>query len=128
MNKQKDIKTSNFIIAKFMGYQLITPSMRSNPEFWRYSYWEHETDSEKYPPVIEDGLKYHLSWDWLIPVIDKIYSSDDYVEYKKSLNQFSDGIFINTKYIDSTYNQVVDYLKWYNSYKTVLQEQNKNKQ
>lgn len=71
---------------------------------------------------------YHSSWDWLMPVIDKIYSSDDYVKYKRYIEQFSDGIIINTKYIDSTYNQVVDYLKWYNSYKTVLQEQNKNKQ
>ena len=60
-------------------------------------------------------LQYHKSWDWLIPVINKIYSSDEYIKYKDSLNQFNDGIFINTKYIDSTYSDVVDYIKWYNS-------------
>ena len=60
-------------------------------------------------------LQYHKSWDWLIPVINKIYSSDDYIKYKDSLGQFSDGIFINTSYIESTYDDVIDYIKWYNT-------------
>ena len=59
-------------------------------------------------------LQYHKSWDWLIPVIDKIHSSDDYIKYKYSLGQFSGGVYVNTKSIDVTYNHVVDYIKWYN--------------
>ena len=62
-------------------------------------------------------LQYHKSWDWLIPVINKIYSSDDYVKYKNSLNQFSDGIYINTEHIDETYGDVIDYIKWHNAMK-----------
>jgi hypothetical protein len=60
-------------------------------------------------------LHYHNSWDWLIPVIDKIYSSNEYIEYKNTLGQFNDGIFINTKYINVTYNDVIDFIKWYNN-------------
>jgi hypothetical protein len=59
-------------------------------------------------------LEYHKSWDWLIPVIDKIYSSKDYIRYKDSLGQFNDGIVINTRFIDSTYSDVIDYIRWYN--------------
>jgi hypothetical protein len=62
-------------------------------------------------------LQYHKSWDWLIPVIDKITSMDAYIKYKDhSSSQFSDGgIYINTKFIDNTYNDVVDFIKWYNN-------------
>lgn len=59
--------------------------------------------------------KYHSSWDWLIPVIDKIHSSDDYIKYKDSLGQFSCGVYINTKFINVTYKNAVDYIKWYNN-------------
>jgi hypothetical protein len=59
-------------------------------------------------------LKFHESWDWLMPVIDKIYSSENYAKYKDSLGPFGDGVFINTKYIESTFNDVVDYIVWNN--------------
>lgn len=57
-------------------------------------------------------LHYHHSWDWLMPVIDKIYSSKEYFEYKNSLNE---GIIINTRFLENTYSDVVDYIKWFNS-------------
>lgn len=62
-------------------------------------------------------LQYHKSWDWLIPVIDKITSMDAYIKYKNdSSSQFNDGgIYINTKFIDNTYNDVVDFIKWWNA-------------
>ena len=63
-------------------------------------------------------LKYHSSWDWLIPVIDEIRSSNYYLDYYLSdLGQFNDGIHINTKFISVTFESVVEYLKWYNSKK-----------
>ena len=64
----------------------------------------------------ETELKYDTSWDWLIPVIDKITSDYTYQKYKEyTCNMFDDGgIYINTKYIDVTYNNVVEFIKWYN--------------
>jgi hypothetical protein len=60
-------------------------------------------------------LLYHKSWDWLIPVISKIKSMDEYVEYSsKVTNTFrEEAISINTKYIEETYRAVGDFLKWY---------------
>lgn len=44
-------------------------------------------------------LEYHKSWDWLIPVIDRI-------DYKTNIK-----IDINTKDINDTYNRVVSFIK-----------------
>lgn len=61
-------------------------------------------------------LKYHISWDWLIPVIDKIKSDDTYHKYiDYTINMYDNpGVTINTKYINVTYDNVVDFINWYN--------------
>jgi len=63
-------------------------------------------------------LKYHKNWDWLIPVIDKITSDETYIQYKNDTsNIFCDaGININTRFIISTYNDVANFIKWYNTH------------
>ena len=107
---EQEILNNNKIIAEFMGVK----PCRTHPDkqcFLKIK--DNNNPSLQYFHL----LKYHKSWDWLIPVIDKIYSSDDYVKYKDSLGQFSDGVFINIKFISSTYNNVVDYIKWYNDNK-----------
>ena len=61
-------------------------------------------------------LKYHSSWDWLIPVIDKIKSDDmypKYVDYSGSMVG-EGGVYINTKFINVTYDNVMDFINWYN--------------
>ena len=64
-------------------------------------------------------LKYHISWDWLIPVINKIYDLSEYYIYKYETQTFysEGGIEINTKYIEETYKDVVEFIKWFNSNK-----------
>lgn len=61
-------------------------------------------------------LCYHKSWDWLIPVIDKVYSLKEYYVYcDKTSSQFNEGgIYINTRNISVTYEQVVGFIQWYN--------------
>ena len=59
-------------------------TFRSNNEMWLPIYGICNIGS------INNGkiLKYHNSWDWIIPVINKIYLSDEYFEYKESLSIF----------------------------------------
>ena len=64
-----------------------------------------------------ERLKFKTSWDWLIPVINKIHSSDEYIEYKNTLSQFNPGVEVNTKYIEVTYDSVLKYINWFNSRK-----------
>lgn len=87
---------NNKLIAEFMGLVIITDGI--------------SLFDTNYKPL----KHYHSSWDWLMPVIDKIYSSDEYFKYKNTLGQFNDGIFINTKFITVTHESVVEFIKWYN--------------
>lgn len=69
-------------------------------------------------------LEYHKSWDWLMPVVDKIKSLDEsefnyqatnmtlFRKQKKSLL----NIPISSE-IDVVYSQIVDFIKWYNDAK-----------
>ena len=107
----------NILIAEFMGFV----KWYDSNEFMGYE----QLDTLKFNAQSEgmgsaphavtfDQLRFNESWDWLMPVIDKIHSSDKYAKYKDSLGPFSEGIFINTKYIESTFNDVVDYIIWNN--------------
>ena len=68
--------------------------------------------------------QYHASWDALMPVINKIYQSNEYVKYQShTSNIVSDGaIYINTMFIETTFSDVVEFIKWYN--KSKLNEAN----
>ena len=70
------------------------------------------------------NLKYHSSWDWLMPVVEKIESDERYdvdiLQYgtkitdnqKEIVNNIADISF--DKKIDHTYDAVVEFIKEYN--------------
>jgi hypothetical protein len=64
-------------------------------------------------------LKFHNDWNWLIQVVDKIYEMDlyydKYIDYNSSM--ISNGkINLGTR-INRVYEQVVEFIKWYNEQK-----------
>ena len=73
----------NKLIAEFMGYV-----------------YEDDTPSVELPP-------YHMSWDWLMPVVQKCFES------VKDEDDFFD-ISGNLPYMEETYNSVVKFIKRYN--------------
>ena len=92
----------NKLIAEFMGSNL------NGLESWQY----------------EEELQYHTSWDWLMPVVDKIEEEG----YSFEMNKQEDGDFqclitkgydiIHQKFadcsIDATYDAVVEFIKQLN--------------
>lgn len=95
LNTPISIRNSNKLVALFMNYKSI----------------DNLLDTTE--------LKYHISWDWLIPVINKIYDLSEYYIYKYETQTFysEGGIEINTKYIEETYKDVVEFIEWFNSNK-----------
>jgi hypothetical protein len=111
---------NNKLIAEFMG---------ANP--FRESVNEDVLSYEMYGLVenIEDGLdekhfflpsemKYHTSWDWLMPVIDKIESDGRYgveiLKYGTTIRASKTEIVADISFgdkIDHTYNAVVKFIK-----------------
>jgi hypothetical protein len=113
MNKQ-EILEGNKLIEKFMGK-------------------EHDELCWKLLPKniihLPQYFKYHLSWDWLMPVVEKIEKINRYNEYYpdtvtiwKDCCKISDGnngnelvcVYSGTTKIEATWLAVIDFIKWYN--------------
>lgn len=119
---QEEILEGNKLIAEFMG-----GIYSENAKAWgfgdaRIEHKELVVRGKLYKNLVwakkfEKDLKYHSSWDWLIPVINKIYESDWYYKWKDTSGQFEKEVFINTKFIETTWEQVVEFIKWYNENK-----------
>ena len=87
---EKEIIEGNKLIAEFMGLSMLHNQTRL------------------------ETLKYHSSWDWIIPVIDKIEDSEEYYKYLvETSGPFGKDDLINTKYISRTWENVIEFLEWY---------------
>ena len=95
-NKMND----NELIAEFMG-AVGTP--KYNPTEWDVyitGCLDVDSDDEKaqhfYTP---DEMKYDTSWDWLMPVVEKIYQLDSNADFFGSIN------------LEAAYKEVVEFIK-----------------
>ena len=77
------MKDSNVLIAEFMGV---------------YS----EENGYDYTKIGNKGVGYHTSWDWLMPVVEKIYQLDSNANFFGSIN------------LEATYKEVVEFIKAHN--------------
>lgn len=89
----------------------------------QYGVGEINSEAEVFLSELEDiNLKYHTSWDWLIPVMKKIDSIaneemdfSDYDDYREKYVFIRDITLCND--ILDAYNQVIEFIKWYNENK-----------
>lgn len=86
------MKNNNKVIAEFMGLN-IDKGVQAD-------YMEHE-------------LKYHTSWDWLMPVIEKIQNI--FVDNPELDWQLYDDIRFSIPYLEDTYNMVLYTINQYNN-------------
>jgi len=91
------------LISDFMGFE-----------------YDPEKDGFKIPSQnsITQELKFHSSWDWLMPVVEKIEGETDATFNIENDNCHIEGPFkltVNgyTKF-ESVYKAVVEFIKWYN--------------
>jgi frataxin-like iron-binding protein CyaY len=100
----------NKLIAEFMGYKFYKhlPIKRDG---WQL---ESNKDTALYLAYSDSDLKYHTSWDWLMPVVEKCYQCD-YEEGGDMHMRMNDAIM--TINIEEVYQAVVEFIKWYNENK-----------
>ena len=103
--------TNNKLIAEFMGWKSRTNEETNTQQFFlaQPDHWYLKDESE---------LQYHTSWDWLMPVVDKIkilvmeddsdelYNSEEWDNITHTLVQIE---------IKSVYQAVVEFIKQYNN-------------
>ena len=102
MNTQEN----NKLIAEFMGYQVVdNPRVINGENFFQYI----DKENKKYT-YMKSLLRYNDSWDWLMPVVEKIYRDrglDDEIilMIRNSIAELN---------IESMYKAVVEFIKQYN--------------
>tara|TARA_R110002020_G_scaffold188551_1_gene387276 strand:- start:1400 stop:1747 length:348 start_codon:yes stop_codon:yes gene_type:complete len=113
MNTQEN----NKLIAEFMGFQ------KTN-----IGWYDFQDSLPEYAHILNGGntfdtLQFEVSWDWLMPVIEKIESDERYdvdiLQYgtritnnqKEIVNNIADISF--DKKIDHTYQAVVEFINQY---------------
>jgi hypothetical protein len=103
--KKKEIIEGNRLIAEFMkDYELIT-----------------DKGVYLYPQkgFYVDELEYHSSWDWLMPVVEKIsidysyYQSNDSKQWQVMIDVSNTNI-VSENLIDAIYKAVVEFIKYNN--------------
>ena len=110
-SKQHDIQMGNKLIAEFMGFE--TPFNEiSDATLYRYKGIDEKGEYQFDVELHE--MRYHLSWDWLMPVVDKIkilvmeddsdelYNSEEWDNITHTLVQIE---------IKSVYQAVVEFIK-----------------
>lgn len=97
----------NKLIAEFMG----------QPYIHKYGFknqmgYEYKLENGLKEWWSEDALRYHTSWDWLMPVVERIWwklcDTNKIGKCKLSITQIS--IFAD---LELVHNAVVDFIEWY---------------
>ncbi len=120
-----DIQEGNKLIAEFMDDM----DLHAHPDKKQPPFWIRRQSGGLCPFVNIDAIdmKYHSSWDWLMPVVDnieqngKIVRIEGYVcEITSASNEnprltpFNIHRHTNRK-MESVFMAVVDFIKWYNA-------------
>ena len=104
----------NKLIAEFMGVDTQITSI-GDIHSWSDSpfYYTTEDSKEKVMENIAEYSKYHTSWDWLMPVgekIDAMFGEDDEVD--DAINRVHNAVLSFD--IDNTYRAIVEFIEDYN--------------
>ena len=106
---------TNIMIAEFMGWK--NSLEKKNPEYCR---WYHPSDLGIM--FFPEQLIFDSSWDWLMPVVEKIeqfeFNDGDkafvksFGENKVRINRFS--LHMEETKLASMYEAVLEFIEWYN--------------
>jgi hypothetical protein len=113
-----ETKTENELIAEFMGFEK-TSTFYDTADDRHYKY-----KSELFGYTYPSEWAFHIKWDWLMPVVEKIETLKfsvmvigkyTRIQCPHPYKEFATDI-CETK-IQSVYKAVVEFIKWYNQQK-----------
>ncbi len=108
---EEEIIQGNKLIAIFHGWHHIKTPKEKGKGVWNFPDWNRAAYNE-------DSFKYHSSWDWLKPVVDKIFEYS--IAYPEQVKWVTNAKIV----IDITpcWNNVIKFIKWYNTNQPPLKE------
>ena len=125
MNTTESVSANNKLIAEFMG--IFAVDIDEQDGFW---YSIDGLMPHGYDKIMLEAIKYNSSWDWLMPVVEKI--GELYHQVKIEINEgfpyceiicYSEGNCVeefrneNETTIQAIYEVVLEFIKWYNQQK-----------
>lgn len=102
----REILEGNKLIAEFMGFEKNGNIYTNKPRSYPSSLFLYKGLNNK---VMEDDLRFHSSWDWLMPVVRKIWR-----EYHAF---YEENLMCLIPKIDCWYRVIVEFVKSYYKYK-----------
>jgi len=140
--KEKEILEGNKLIAEFMGATLFLERWRVQDENRKYTV--EQPLANFLLMAKNEELKFHTSWDWLMPVVEKIvkyvYEEEEQdggfgkvivkhrphprtfgmiSQEEKFMVRFNRcAMYDADTLIEATWLAVIDFIKWYNQNKT----------
>lgn len=113
------MKTGNEIIAEFMGWERYSGSAFKCPNVYPIQNSLHAG----WTTFTADQFQFHTSWDWLMPVVEKIESLGDSDKQVFDSAEFHELMELSIKTtITRVYYFVITFIKWYNSSKESISE------
>lgn len=134
------VKTENELIAEFMGYQYFP--YKDEEKGWLHGWIKPEVNRKmggiaykvQHDLLLcrrKDDLKYHVNWDWLMPVVEKIESTQRSTllyggianlkpYFFRIAGSFSGDFETEASgktRIEAVYKAVLKFILWYNSQK-----------
>jgi hypothetical protein len=108
---QEEIIQGNKLIAEFMGGikpDLFCNGVKQSENAWNHNDINNPLCGGKY---YDDSLKYHTSWNWLMPVVERCNSIINHIEYfSRDLQRALCAADIELVFI-----AVIEFIKWYNA-------------
>jgi hypothetical protein len=124
--KTDETEEGNCLIAEFTGLIRV----EANAIYNKAQYYKPDPKDKRKRGIFMgyyDGLKYDTSWDWLMPVVEKIEQEGFCFSIQTSniacMKPFdihsisSYDVFKKDKKIEVVYDVVVEFIKWHNSQK-----------
>ena len=100
---EKEIIEGNRLIGIFLGMEYVNDAPSDYPEGY---YVSEDNELAYYLPYSIEDWEFYLSWDWLMPVIERISNQ---CEEPEELDNLKYALLTNN--IDEAYKFVVDYIK-----------------
>ena len=115
---------NNKLIAEFMGSKYINEPFKDSKgemqDFWHWSKPDNgyprdmniDTAPEMSTAYMIENFSYHKSWDWLMPVVEKIANTKGFYNIENDLKDLK----INSK-IEDVYKSCVSFIEYTNESK-----------
>lgn len=110
MNTAPQTMSDNELIAEFMGYEFVNDAPKEFPKGYWFLSDDKDTDW-----LVEQDMQYSESWDWLMPVVEKIRNhvidNEPFGnEYYQAINNALIEVDIHDCHVE-----VVEFIKWFNT-------------